>query len=163
MAGMRQCLICGKDFYDNSQSHTKKTCSNKCRNAWNYRDPEKDFNRKFYMRLQVLKRDYGIEYDKEAIARIRADVKVGKCMTCGRERREDEKDFHIDHDHVTGAYRGLLCPRCNTSLGYAEESPALLASWIVYLMKHNARGVDYGKLGRYSMPADFLETVYGDK
>ena len=161
MAGMKVCPICGKDFYDASVNDSKVACSNKCRNARNYQNPEKDFDRKFYLRLQVLKRDYGIEYDKETVARIRADVKTGKCMTCGRERREDEKDFHIDHDHITGAYRGFLCPRCNTSLGRAEESPALLASWIVYLMKHNARGVGWSKIGRYCMPSDFIETIYG--
>lgn len=161
MAGMRQCPVCGKDFYDASRSNTKRTCSNKCRDAWNYRDPEKSFDRKFKMRLQVLKREYHIVYDTETVERIKADVKTGKCMTCGRERAADEKDFHIDHDHITGAYRGLLCPRCNTSLGYANEDPTLLASWIVYLMKNNARGIDWSVLGRYSMPTDFYETVYG--
>ena len=35
----------------------------------------------------------------------------GKCGVCGK--RPGPKSFAIDHDHETGAIRGLLCQRCN--------------------------------------------------
>jgi hypothetical protein len=41
----------------------------------------------------------------------------------------------IDHDHQTGAVRGLLCPNCNPMLGHAKDDVNLLANAISYLTK----------------------------
>jgi Recombination endonuclease VII len=41
--------------------------------------------------------------------------------------------LHIDHDHVTGRVRGLLCLHCNTSLGLFGEDPALMDRAADYL------------------------------
>jgi hypothetical protein len=38
----------------------------------------------------------------------------GNCQMCGYKFL---KTPHIDHCHVTGKVRGLLCAECNTSLG----------------------------------------------
>jgi Recombination endonuclease VII len=35
----------------------------------------------------------------------------GGCAICGAEPKT--KRLHVDHDHKTGAVRGLLCFRCN--------------------------------------------------
>lgn len=45
------------------------------------------------------------------------------------------KNFCIDHDHNTGAVRGILCQQCNLGLGYFKDSPAILKSAIEYLSK----------------------------
>lgn len=38
-----------------------------------------------------------------------------------------EKNYlHIDHCHVTGGIRGLLCNRCNSGLGLFDDEPELL-------------------------------------
>ena len=42
---------------------------------------------------------------------------------------------HIDHDHVTGEIRGLLCQNCNVGLGQFKDSPILLAKAMLYLSK----------------------------
>lgn len=39
----------------------------------------------------------------------------GRCALCERD------PLFIDHDHVTGVVRGILCPGCNTSLSRFEE------------------------------------------
>lgn len=39
----------------------------------------------------------------------------------------------IDHDHLTGKIRGLLCHRCNTALGHVSDSIETLQALIDYL------------------------------
>jgi hypothetical protein len=49
-------------------------------------------------------------------------------------------DLAIDHDHSTGAVRGLLCRSCNTGLGHFRDDPMLMERAIGYLImrsKHN--------------------------
>lgn len=39
----------------------------------------------------------------------------------------------VDHDHVTGKMRGLLCIACNSGIGYFKDSLTLLVSAGCYL------------------------------
>lgn len=70
-------------------------------------------------RTYLLERQWGIpmaEYDRMLAAQD------GHCFFCTRTAA-DEKSRHlvVDHDHATGAVRGLLCYGCNISLGYYER------------------------------------------
>lgn len=56
----------------------------------------------------------------------------GMCSTCGAQL-DGGKSTAIDHCHVQGAVRGLLCSTCNTALGMARDSPQLLRSLQHYL------------------------------
>lgn len=44
----------------------------------------------------------------------------GKCRI-GGEPIELNNKCHLDHNHKTGAVRGLLCSRCNVGLHYIEN------------------------------------------
>ena len=63
-----------------------------------------------------------------------------QCEACG-VRFSDDSEKRIDHRHSDGAVRGILCDRCNTTLGKCEESPAILMGICRYLSQ--TQGVDY--------------------
>ena len=58
------------------------------------------------------------------------------CAICSKEHVCGEKAFHIDHDHRTGAVRGILCTSCNVALGLVQDSTNILISMATYLMSH---------------------------
>lgn len=60
----------------------------------------------------------------------------GGCAICGRAPREDIA-LHVDHDHATGAIRGLTCFRCNNALGDFADDPSLLEHAAAYLSRHD--------------------------
>lgn len=45
----------------------------------------------------------------------------------------------MDHDHVTGEVRGMLCPSCNNGLGLFKDSVVHLRNAISYLGQPPAR------------------------
>ena len=45
----------------------------------------------------------------------------GVCAIC-QQPPKNGKRFHRDHDHQTGWLRGLLCPRCNSAVGFVETT-----------------------------------------
>src|SRR4051812_35145553 len=38
----------------------------------------------------------------------------------------------VDHDHATGAIRGLLCNNCNTAIGLLRDDPSTIARVVCY-------------------------------
>jgi len=64
------------------------------------------------------------------------DSQNGRCAICGEAI--NQKTCRIDHSHVTGKVRGLLCVSCNTGIGLLKDSPDVLASAAEYLRKQNA-------------------------
>jgi hypothetical protein len=50
------------------------------------------------------------------------------CAICGAA-----ENLGIDHCHTTGAIRGVLCGHCNSTLGFARDSPEILLSAAAYL------------------------------
>jgi Recombination endonuclease VII len=59
----------------------------------------------------------------------------GKCAGCQRELHSFKR-FCIDHSHVTGKVRGLLCDDCNLSLGRLRDDPTVLHRLADYLTAH---------------------------
>ena len=60
----------------------------------------------------------------------------GVCAICGRPPREGGRRLDVDHDHRTGAVRGLLDHRCNRGLGYFGDDPRRLEAAARYLRKY---------------------------
>lgn len=61
----------------------------------------------------------------------------GKCAICGEHRPQYGQLRHsIDHCHVTGKVRNLLCPNCNTALGKFKENIDIMKKAIEYVKLH---------------------------
>lgn len=56
------------------------------------------------------------------------------CAICRLD--EPGRAWSVDHDHDTGAVRGVLCWHCNIALGHFRDDPLRLASAIKYLAVH---------------------------
>jgi hypothetical protein len=48
--------------------------------------------------------------------------------------------WNIDHDHVTGKVRGLICRSCNIAIGAAKDNPELLIAMAKYLVNSRSTG-----------------------
>lgn len=50
-----------------------------------------------------------------------------KCAICGKHVNGDG---HLDHNHQTGAPRGILCSQCNLALGWLEPHLGYVAAYL---------------------------------
>lgn len=78
-----------------------------------------------------LKRLYGITRDDYNHILLSQD---GGCAICGKQSPPRRGRLAVDHDHVTGQIRGLLCSKCNQAIGLLSEQPALLRKAAQYLV-----------------------------
>lgn len=122
---------------------------------------------KYLLRLRQYRKEHPQPYSPEKARRQTLKVhgitpqkynemleyQEGTCAICGQppERRR----LAVDHDHVTGQIRGLLCRNCNTALGLVGDSPLNAILIAAYLMEHGAKGVDWFSVFRETFPKDF--------
>jgi hypothetical protein len=63
-----------------------------------------------------------------------AEMRATGCAICGSMGGVGRHgQLHIDHDHVTGEVRGVLCHECNTGIGKLRDDPDLLLAAVDYL------------------------------
>ena len=84
----------------------------------------KDCNNARQRETHTLRR-YGLT--QKEVAEIVAS-QGGLCAICS-----ERPAVHVDHDHVTGVVRGVLCFRCNAGLGQFRDRIDLLARAASYL------------------------------
>ena len=82
------------------------------------------------MRRNHLKRKYNLTVDEMLELGKQQD---NKCAVCRQELTYKDHGYAVDHDHKTGKIRGLLCFRCNRSIGQFEDDPMLLRAAADYL------------------------------
>lgn len=115
-----RCKQCNKE----STQAWQKENSKRFEESWKARD---ELNRKNgHTKFRRAKR-YGLTI--EELDNLLKEA-GGVCKICPRE---PIKWLVIDHDHVTGVVRGVLCERCNQGLGLFNDNVEWLQNAIKYL------------------------------
>jgi hypothetical protein len=87
-------------------------------------------------RARAVASTYGLSSESHENLRT---LQNNRCAICGR--RQNMQDLAVDHDHRTGAVRGLLCYSCNHELlGSAHDAPMLLIKALIYLLRPPTSG-----------------------
>ncbi len=115
---MKKCRHCGELFSPKAPSHLY--CSQNCSDT--------------AFCNHYLKRNYGITYAKYLEM---YNEQGGVCKICGSEgftmAKHHKMKLVVDHCHVSGEVRGLLCHNCNRGLGLFKDSKDSLKMAIEYL------------------------------
>jgi len=133
-----QCIECAKAaaaaWYSSNPDYRKQKAK-----AWREANPgyvsqyRKDNRRKIY--LTESARKYGITPERYEQMIASQDNKCAVCLKLFDWSDQQTKPL-IDHCHNSMKVRGLLCNRCNTTLGLVEDRKDLLAALMEYLNCH---------------------------
>jgi hypothetical protein len=121
----RACGFCGKPVpmmkrYRGPVSYCSRTCKEK---AWIASGGGAAASRKWYFKERYSLTPEQVE-----------EMAANGCSICGTtDWNGRHARPHVDHDHVTGKVRGILCNECNIGLGKFKDDPALLRAAIRYL------------------------------
>lgn len=168
--GEKKCFICqtikdyscfGKDASSrDGYAYECKSCKNQ--RMRQYRPPLTEAlktRQKHYQEQEPIKRK---RTERACSRRFRSlgidltpDICIAKyneqnrtCAICGMSETINSIALALDHDHTTGAIRGLLCRKCNGGLGLFRYNPNFLRKAAVYLEKYssNSQNGDPGDL-----------------
>jgi len=133
----RLCCKCNKDkplTEFNKNSKGKFGLHSRCKSCSSIQGKE------IYKRLgknNYLNSTYGIS--EQDLIQMHKDQN-GKCVICYIPINISERTKRsacVDHDHVTGKVRGLLCTHCNKGLGMFKDNVENLRFAIEYLQTHS--------------------------
>lgn len=145
------CMHCSTDFVPLLRVGEKKVrkrryCSTLCRRRayakhaeeWRKADRKKDPT-KYAARVRQtsLKRCYGITVEQYDDLSLR---QRGVCAICKQPETKPHRSrnlvsyyLSVDHDHVSGELRGLLCNKCNRAIGLFNDDVELMKTALAYL------------------------------
>ncbi len=83
---------------------------------------------RLYARIWEYNR-LGLNITKEEYILLH-EIQNNKCALCNKI---PTSKLCLDHDHITGRIRGLLCRECNLGLGHFKDNIEVLAKAINYL------------------------------
>ena len=122
--GIGQCRLCRK-----ANQEKFRTQNPGYKKQWRSENKER-------LRTEHIGYRYGLSQESYAQKR---EEQNDCCGLCGDafDRTNTNTTPHVDHDHVTGKVRALLCRACNSGLGQFRDSSKLLRLAAEYLDKYN--------------------------
>lgn len=109
-----------------------------------------EYHRKYYQKTKEKRNELAKEYRKKNKAHKKdyslkwlygislddfhrmLDNQNNKCLICHRDFNIRLRPY-VDHNHITGKIRGVLCRRCNQVLGLVYEDTSILNYMVKYL------------------------------
>lgn len=95
----------------------------------------------YNMRCRTLAK-YGLTVEEYDAILAQQDC---KCAICGMSDEEHGKSLVVDHNHVTGEVRGLLCRNCNVGIGALGDDVQRIINAAAYLKERGS----YATKGEY--------------
>lgn len=102
-----------------------RPCASVRSRRWVTENPEKA---KRARRDYAYRTKYGISVDEYEIL---AGLQNHECKICGAS--DPERLLVVDHCHETGAVRGLLCDKCNVSIGRLGDTIESIEKVLAYM------------------------------
>lgn len=123
---------CNSRSSDGLSSYCKE-CQNRRSKKWQTEHPEK--TQQSQRKNALRRRLKTLCMTQEDFDRLMIE-QGGKCAICGTSDPKGRGNRLVpDHDHKTGAHRGLLCSNCNVALGMFFDDLSTLGAAIQYLGK----------------------------
>ncbi len=119
---------------------------------------QKCYSRQYYLQSKHKNPERKKEYDKQYREKNRLIIREKKlqrkygiglkeyndllkkqgfmCGICGKSYKEEV--LCVDHNHVTGKVRGLLCGFCNRAIGFLQDNPEVIMKAHDYLIIHGS-------------------------
>ena len=131
-----RCKSCSKEHVSTLPSRQPEV-RNKYLQDWRNKNSDKLYGQQ---RDKYLLRTYGMKMEDYSVMREKQNQRCAICDTHEDEvmsvGRHSHTKLYVDHDHITGKVRGLLCHSCNTLLGNAKDDTSLLFNSIEYLERN---------------------------
>lgn len=112
--------FCKRDTNKDGLSGGCRQCRKAYKKEYDLGHPDSRKESNLRLKFDISLSDYYAMLDKQG----------GVCAVCGRPETSTYKgtlrSLAVDHDHVTGRVRGLLCAKCNKALGLLEENPVVI-------------------------------------
>ena len=152
MPETKLCLRCGRtkntsDFCQHKNRHDGlqvycKACEKTYRQSYYLKNRERIIERTTQYHLahpeqkikasksHAFRKKYNITIDQRD---AQFEKQGRRCAICKTADCDSSRDWHTDHNHQNGEFRGILCWRCNSALGFVKENPNTLMNMILYL------------------------------
>lgn len=143
------CPICKEEFFTYNK-RTKYCEKIECKKAANsnrgnkFRKLNKEYLKNYYKDYKMTNKEHRKLSERTRHLRIKYGITLedynrmfteqeGRCLICGVKKEK----LHVDHNHLTGKVRSLLCFHCNAGLGHFHENTDLINKAIEYLKSNS--------------------------
>jgi hypothetical protein len=126
-----RCITCSKAYHNTTGKILRKVYKQTEKGKQTIKRYSNSTKRKLKEKEYILKKRYNISLEEWNNTVLKQG---NKCIICCEPFI---KTPHVDHDHLTGKVRGLLCNVCNRGIGYLKDNPIIVRRAAEYLENNN--------------------------